>query len=81
MTSLVTIGVILAAMAVVALIETAIPLRARGRWNRVHLGPNLALTFITFATNLLYNAGLAGLLAWSQSHRAGLLHRLPLRPG
>ena len=81
MTSLVTIGVILAAMAVVALIETAIPLRARGRWNWVHLGPNLALTFITFATNFFYNAGLAGVLAWSQSHRAGLLHRLPLRSG
>jgi hypothetical protein len=44
-----TVGGILGAMAVVAAIETAIPLHARGRWNRAHLGPNLALTFLTFA--------------------------------
>ncbi len=46
-----TIGVILAAMAALALLESVIPLRARGRWGRAHLAPNLALTFLTFATN------------------------------
>jgi len=44
--SITTIGVLLAAMAAVALIEVAIPLHARGRWHRTHLGPNLALTFM-----------------------------------
>jgi hypothetical protein len=39
-----TIATLVAAMAVIALIETLVPLRARGRWSRAHLGPNLALT-------------------------------------
>jgi sterol desaturase/sphingolipid hydroxylase (fatty acid hydroxylase superfamily) len=51
-------GIILAAMALVAMIEVAVPLHARGRWHRAHLGPNLALTFITFATNALFSVGL-----------------------
>jgi sterol desaturase/sphingolipid hydroxylase (fatty acid hydroxylase superfamily) len=75
-----TIAVILAAMAIVALVETAIPLRARGRWNRAHLGPNLALTFITFATNLLLSAGLVATLGWLESNRFGVLHLLALPP-
>ena len=49
-----TIGAILAAMALLALIETAVPLHPRGRWNHLHLRPNLALTFLTFATNVVY---------------------------
>jgi hypothetical protein len=53
-----TIGLILAAMTVLAAIETVMPLHARGRRNREHLGPNLALTFITFATNIFLNAAL-----------------------
>ncbi len=76
----VTVGVILAAMVVVTLIETMMPLRARGRWNALHLGPNLALTFIAFATNIFFNGGLVAMLVWSESHRVGLLHRLPMRP-
>jgi len=67
-------------MAVVAAIETAIPLHARGRWNRVHLGPNLALTFTTFATNAVLNAALVMMLGWLQSRRIGLLHLFALRP-
>jgi sterol desaturase/sphingolipid hydroxylase (fatty acid hydroxylase superfamily) len=80
MSSLSTIGVILAVMAVVALIETAIPLQARRRANRTHLGPNLALTGMTFATNIVFNAALVMLLAWLQSKRFGLLSMFTLRP-
>ena len=58
-----TVGFILAAMAAIALIEAAIPLRARGEANRAHLRPNLALTFITFATNILFNGALVAILA------------------
>src|SRR5262249_15327479 len=65
--SISTVGIILAAMAVVALLETAIPLHARGRWHRAHLGPNLALTFITFATNIVFNGALVLTLTWLQS--------------
>jgi len=80
-TGIVTVTVVLAAMVAVALLETAIPLRARGPGNRIHLGPNLALTFITIATNFFYNAGLVGVLVWSQSRRVGLLNLLALPPG
>jgi sterol desaturase/sphingolipid hydroxylase (fatty acid hydroxylase superfamily) len=68
-----TVGLILAAMAAIALLETAIPLRARGRWSRAHLGPNLALTFLTFATNAAFSAALVMLLAWQKSSGLGLL--------
>jgi sterol desaturase/sphingolipid hydroxylase (fatty acid hydroxylase superfamily) len=53
-----TIGAILLAMALVAWIETIIPLHCGERSNRAHFGPNLALTFITFATNLVLNTAL-----------------------
>jgi sterol desaturase/sphingolipid hydroxylase (fatty acid hydroxylase superfamily) len=77
MSSLATIGAILVTMAVVTAIETAIPLRAR---DRAHLAPNLALTFLTFATNAVFNAVLVAALVWSQAHRTGLLPRLVLGP-
>ncbi len=80
LSSLSAVGLILAVMAVLAVIETAIPLHARGRWNRAHLVPNLALTFITFGTNLFMNAALLVALAWFQSKGFGLLHLLALPP-
>jgi sterol desaturase/sphingolipid hydroxylase (fatty acid hydroxylase superfamily) len=67
-------------MAIVALLETAVPLHARERWNRAHLGPNVALTFITFATNLFLNAALLLPLMWSRSRGFGLLHLFALPP-
>src|SRR5262249_13042760 len=76
-----TVGLILSAMAVVALLETALPLHARGRWHRAHLGPNLALTFITFATNVVFNGALVMTLIWLQSINFGLLRMFePPRP-
>ena len=75
-----TAGVILVAMAVVASIETALPLRVPGRWSRAHRGPNLALTFITFATNACFNAGVVLTLAALQSNGVGLLSMCPLPP-
>jgi sterol desaturase/sphingolipid hydroxylase (fatty acid hydroxylase superfamily) len=80
LSSLGTAGAILAAMAVVAAIEAAIPLHARGRWSRAHLGPNMALTFITFATNAFFNAALVIALMWLQTNRLGLLHVVTLPP-
>jgi sterol desaturase/sphingolipid hydroxylase (fatty acid hydroxylase superfamily) len=78
--SISTVGAILAAMAVVALLETGLPLHARGRWHRAHLGPNLALTFITFATNIIFNAALVMTLVWLQSAGLGLLNVFELPP-
>jgi sterol desaturase/sphingolipid hydroxylase (fatty acid hydroxylase superfamily) len=80
LTSLTTVGAILASMATVALLETALPLRARGRWNRAHLGPNLALTFLTFATNAVFNVALVMALAWLQASGLGLLQAFSPQP-
>jgi sterol desaturase/sphingolipid hydroxylase (fatty acid hydroxylase superfamily) len=78
---LATVGGILAAMAIVALVESAIPLRPRGRWSAAHLRPNLALTFTTFATNLCFNALLVGLLVSMETHDVGVLRLLALPAG
>lgn len=75
-----TIAAILVAMAALALLETVVPLHARGRWARAHLAPNLALTFITFGTSLVLNIGLVMLLSWLEPRRLGLLHVWPLHP-
>ncbi len=75
-----TIGVIVAAMLAVSLIETAIPLHARDTRNKNHLGPNLTLTLITFATNAVLNVALVITVVWLQSNRFGLLPLLALPP-
>jgi sterol desaturase/sphingolipid hydroxylase (fatty acid hydroxylase superfamily) len=79
-TSLSTIGGIVAAMALIALIEVAIPLHARSAWNRVHLGSNLTLTAITFATNIFLNGAVLLMLAWLQARDLGLLRWASLDP-
>src|SRR6476660_4371478 len=75
-----TIGAILAVMAVIALVETAIPLHRRGRWHRVHLGPNLALTFITLATNVFLNGALLLMLVQLEVRGFGILRWVSLGP-
>jgi sterol desaturase/sphingolipid hydroxylase (fatty acid hydroxylase superfamily) len=77
---LTTIAYIVVAMAVVATVEVAIPLHTRGRWHRSHLGPNLALTFLTFATNLFLNVALVAVVFWLESRGLGLLRWLALPP-
>jgi sterol desaturase/sphingolipid hydroxylase (fatty acid hydroxylase superfamily) len=77
---LVSILLILAAMGAVALLELAIPLRARGPAARAHLGPNLALTFLTFATNAVMNAALVLGLVWCEAEGFGVLRALGLPP-
>ncbi|MFL5298158.1 MAG: sterol desaturase family protein [Phenylobacterium sp.] len=73
-TSLQTGGVLFAAMACLALVEALIPLRARNAWSRRHVLPNLALTFITFASNLLLNIPILIVLTWQQAHHLGLFN-------
>src|SRR5689334_6768476 len=73
-----TIVVILAAMAVVALIETVVPLHARRGWYEAHAGPNLALTFVTFAISLVFNIALVATLGVLQTIQFGLLHLVSL---
>jgi len=80
LSNLPAIGAILAVMAVVAAIETVIPLQVRGRWHRAHLIPNLALTSITFATNIFLNTALVLTLMWLDARGLGILRWLPLGP-
>jgi len=75
-----TIGSLLAGMALLAAVETLAPLHARGHWNRAHLAPNLALALLTFATNLLWNAGVIALIVWLEARGLGLLRWLALPP-
>jgi len=72
-----TIGAILLAMAAVAWIETVIPLHLGERASRAHLGANLALTFITFATNLFLNMGVVVTLAVLHRLGFGVLNLFP----
>jgi sterol desaturase/sphingolipid hydroxylase (fatty acid hydroxylase superfamily) len=72
--------IIIAAMVAVALIELLVPLHARGYWNRAHLKANLALTLLTFATNIFLNAGLLMLVMWLESKAFGLMRWLSLPP-
>ena len=75
-----TVAGILGVMAAIAAIELAIPLHARGRRGRAHLAPNLALTFLTFATNAVLNTALLLALDWLESRGFGLLRALDLPP-
>jgi sterol desaturase/sphingolipid hydroxylase (fatty acid hydroxylase superfamily) len=79
-TSLTSIVVILAAMVVVAAVEVAVPLHARDRWHRMHLAPNLTLTFLTIATNLFLNLALLATILWLEARGLGLLRWLALPP-
>src|SRR5215475_12261836 len=76
--TLLSAAFVLAATVVVAGVETVIPLRARGRWNRQHLGPNLAMTLITLASNILLAVPLVTVLFWLQARNLGVLRVLAL---
>lgn len=75
-----TIAAILVTMAVVAWIETVVPLHVGARSSRAHALPNLALTFVTFATNAFLNAAVVSTLLLLPALGFGLLNRLPLAP-
>jgi len=66
-------GTIIAAMMLIALIEAGLPLHPRGAAYRAHVGPNLGLTFITFATNIFMNVGLLVLVQRLAARGFGLL--------
>ena len=75
-----TVAAILAIMTVLAVVETVIPLQARSRWHRVHLGPNLALTLLTLATNIFLNTAVVLMLLWLEARGVGLLRWASLGP-
>jgi sterol desaturase/sphingolipid hydroxylase (fatty acid hydroxylase superfamily) len=80
MNGVAAVATIVFAMAILSAVEAAVPLHARGASTRAHLWPNLTLTFLTFATNLVYNAGVVALLLWLQRRDLGLLAWLKPTP-
>jgi len=74
------IAIILTVLAVLAAIEAVLPLQRRNRLNRAHLVPNLALTLLTFATNLVFTSALVFALDWQASNGVGLLHLVTVPP-
>jgi sterol desaturase/sphingolipid hydroxylase (fatty acid hydroxylase superfamily) len=78
--TLVSAGSVLAAMTVVAVVEAAIPLRIRGKWNADHLAPNLAMTLITLGSNILIALPLVTVLAWLQKNNLGVMSSLAVPP-
>jgi sterol desaturase/sphingolipid hydroxylase (fatty acid hydroxylase superfamily) len=75
-TSARTIAAILTAMAFLSLVEVAVPLRRQA--DRTHVGPNLALTFITFGTNVFFNAGVLLAIVWLEPRGFGILRWMHL---
>jgi sterol desaturase/sphingolipid hydroxylase (fatty acid hydroxylase superfamily) len=63
-----------------SLLEALLPLRKRTEWNKRHLGPNLSLTLITFATNTAYNIPILLGLVWLQANGLGLFNMTNLPP-
>jgi sterol desaturase/sphingolipid hydroxylase (fatty acid hydroxylase superfamily) len=74
-----TLGLMVAAFALIAGVETLIPLHRRQDWNRIHVAPNLVLTVFTVATGVVFNAALVLALMALEARGFGLLHwwRLP----
>ncbi len=64
---------VLALMAVLALVETVMPLFPHSVLNRRHLEANLGLTAITFGLNFLMNGFLMTGALWVSGHGAGLI--------
>lgn len=74
-----TIGIVVGAMTLAALVETLAPLHARPL-NRAHLAANLTMTAITFTTNIVFNLPLVAGLVWARAHGFGLLNQVALPP-
>ena len=70
----------LSLMAIIAVIELAVPLHARSRWNNTHLIPNFVLTAIYIATNLFFTAAIVLMLLWLGEIGFGLFNALDLDP-
>jgi sterol desaturase/sphingolipid hydroxylase (fatty acid hydroxylase superfamily) len=78
MANVVTIALIIAAMAILSLVEGLIPLRKRERWNNGHLVPNLFLTALTVGFSVGLNIAMLLGLVWLQSRGWGLLNVIEL---
>ena len=66
-------------MAILAVVETALPF-SRKDWRKRHLVPNLLLTVVTLGLNFVLNAGAILATAWLHERDFGVLGRTSLSP-
>jgi sterol desaturase/sphingolipid hydroxylase (fatty acid hydroxylase superfamily) len=74
----VSMGLLFALMAAIAVVEAIVPLRTRGTWR--HAIPNLALTVLTLTTGLVLGAAILIVLAWLQASGFGLMNAYDVAP-
>jgi sterol desaturase/sphingolipid hydroxylase (fatty acid hydroxylase superfamily) len=75
-----TLGLVVITMSALAVLELAVPLHARGAWNKAHFKPNLALTSITLFTSVFLNSGVVLTLIWLGERDYGLMNGVSLSP-
>ena len=75
-----SIAFYLTMMAIVAVVEVAIPLHRRTRWNSAHLVPDLVLTATYIGANLYFTAAIVLLLIWFDAIGFGLFNAVALNP-
>jgi sterol desaturase/sphingolipid hydroxylase (fatty acid hydroxylase superfamily) len=73
-------GALLAAMALLSLVETLLPLARKPEWRRRHRVPNLALVALTLGLYFALNAGAVLVSVWLGAHGIGLLTGVSLPP-
>lgn len=74
------IGLVLAAMALLSLLETVVPFARQRERRRRHALPNVALMALTLALNLVFNGGAVIVTAGLASRGYGVLSGAPLPP-
>ncbi len=75
-----TLTIVLALMAALSLIETALPFFRKSAWRRGHLVANVTLVSMTVVMNFVLNAGTVSLTAWLNSRHVGLFAATELSP-
>ena len=73
-----SVGLVVAALALVSLVEAVLPRRRRGPLRHAHFGPNLALGACTLALNAAGGAAIVLLLAREAERGVGLLRAFEL---
>ena len=71
---------LLAAMAILASLETLLPFSRKREWRRRHLLPNLGLGALTLGLNFALNAGVLLITGWLASRGVGALADAALPP-
>ena len=67
------VAILLAAMAMLSIVETLVPFSRKREWRRRHRVPNLQLAAVTLGLNFVFNAGAVLITGWLAARGFGLL--------